>query len=319
MPGDVFVGDAQYRVRTLLGSCVSITLWHPVAHRRHVALPAARPRPAPPAIDKPGMYGADAMQLLVDGLAQHGVPLMQCQGKIFGGGAMFPRNSKVRDIGMQNGDLRARCCANTAYTLVSESLFGEGHRQLIFTIRSGEVLSRQVPPEPGWGGKEKDGMSGIKVMIVDDSAVVRQVLSGLLNAAPGITVTHAVANPLLAMERMKVQWPDVIVLDVEMPKMDGITFLRKLMAERPTPVVICSTLTEKGAQTSVEALTAGAVAIITKPRLDLKQFLHDSSDELVSAARRRRPRGQAGQPPCAAAGHGQAECRCRPAAEKCGR
>ncbi|CAN7230871.1 protein-glutamate methylesterase/protein-glutamine glutaminase [Duganella sp. LjRoot269] len=128
-------------------------------------------------------------------------------------------------------------------------------------------------------------MSGIKVMIVDDSAVVRQVLSGLLNAAAGITVTHAVANPLLAIERMKVQWPDVIVLDVEMPKMDGITFLRKIMAEHPTPVVICSTLTEKGAQTSVEALSAGAVAIITKPRLDLKQFLHDSADELVSAVR----------------------------------
>jgi two-component system chemotaxis response regulator CheB len=128
-------------------------------------------------------------------------------------------------------------------------------------------------------------MNVIKVMIVDDSAVVRQVLSGLLNAAPGITVTYAVANPLLAIERMKMQWPDVIVLDVEMPKMDGISFLRKIMAERPTPVVICSTLTEKGAQTSVEALTAGAVAIITKPRLDLKQFLHDSSDELVSAVR----------------------------------
>jgi len=128
-------------------------------------------------------------------------------------------------------------------------------------------------------------MNNINVMIVDDSAVVRQVLSGLLNAAPGITVMHAVANPLLAMERMKQQWPDVLVLDVEMPKMDGITFLRKIMAEHPTPVVICSTLTEKGAQTSVEALSAGAVAIITKPRLDLKQFLHDSADELVSAVR----------------------------------
>ncbi|MBA5685624.1 protein-glutamate methylesterase/protein-glutamine glutaminase [Rugamonas apoptosis] len=128
-------------------------------------------------------------------------------------------------------------------------------------------------------------MKAIEVMIVDDSAVVRQVLSALLNAAPGITVTHAVANPILAMERMKSQWPDVIVLDVEMPRMDGITFLRKIMAEHPTPVVICSTLTEKGAQTSVEALSAGAVAIITKPRLDLKQFLHDSAEELVSAVR----------------------------------
>ncbi|SFM83228.1 MULTISPECIES: protein-glutamate methylesterase/protein-glutamine glutaminase [Rugamonas] len=143
----------------------------------------------------------------------------------------------------------------------------------------------------------------IEVMIVDDSAVVRQVLSGLLNGAQGIVVTHAVANPLLAIERMKTQWPDVIVLDVEMPRMDGITFLRKIMAERPTPVVICSTLTEKGAQTSMDALAAGAVAIITKPRLDLKQFLHDSADELVSAVRAaaganvRRLAGRAAAPP----------------------
>ncbi len=128
-------------------------------------------------------------------------------------------------------------------------------------------------------------MNSIKVLVVDDSAVVRQVLTGLLADAPGITVTHAVADPLLAMERMKMQWPDVIVLDVEMPRMDGITFLRKIMSERPTPVVICSTLTEKGAQTTMEALAAGAVAIITKPKLGLRQYLKDSSDELITAVR----------------------------------
>jgi two-component system chemotaxis response regulator CheB len=125
----------------------------------------------------------------------------------------------------------------------------------------------------------------IKVMVVDDSAVVRQVLSGLLNAAAGIEVLHAVSDPLLAMERMKTAWPDVIVLDVEMPRMDGITFLRHIMAERPTPVVICSTLTEKGAQTSMDALAAGAVAIVTKPKLDLKKFLQSNAAELVSAVR----------------------------------
>ncbi|HJV80258.1 chemotaxis response regulator protein-glutamate methylesterase [Noviherbaspirillum sp.] len=128
-------------------------------------------------------------------------------------------------------------------------------------------------------------MERIKVLIVDDSAVVRQVLTGLLENVPGIQVTYAVADPILAMERMKMQWPDVIVLDVEMPRMDGITFLRKIMSERPTPVVICSTLTEKGAQTTMEALAAGAVAIITKPRLGLKQYLKDSSDELITAVR----------------------------------
>lgn len=85
----------------------------------------------------------------------------------------------------------------------------------------------------------------IKAMVVDDSAVVRQVLVGVLNDAQGIEVIATAADPLLAIEKMRQQWPDVIVLDVEMPRMDGITFLRKIMSERPTPVVICSTLTEK--------------------------------------------------------------------------
>jgi two-component system, chemotaxis family, protein-glutamate methylesterase/glutaminase len=128
-------------------------------------------------------------------------------------------------------------------------------------------------------------MKTIKVMVVDDSAVVRQVVAGLLDAAPGIEVIAAVADPLLAIERLKQQWPDVIVLDVEMPRMDGITFLRKIMAERPTPVVICSTLTDKGARTTLEALAAGAVAIVTKPKLGLKQFLADASADLVTTVR----------------------------------
>ncbi len=126
-------------------------------------------------------------------------------------------------------------------------------------------------------------MKTIKVLIVDDSAVVRQVVSGMLAGSPGLEVMAAVADPLLAMERMKMQWPDVIVLDVEMPRMDGITFLRKLMSERPTPVIICSTLTEKGAKTTMEALAAGAVSIIAKPKIGLKQFLTESANEMVAA------------------------------------
>ncbi len=125
----------------------------------------------------------------------------------------------------------------------------------------------------------------IKVMVVDDSAVVRQVLVELLGADPGIEVIAAVADPLFAMQRMKSQWPDVIVLDVEMPRMDGVTFLRKVMQERPTPVVICSTLTEAGAPTTIEALAAGAVTVITKPKIGLKQFLSDAAHELTTAIR----------------------------------
>lgn len=125
----------------------------------------------------------------------------------------------------------------------------------------------------------------IKVLVVDDSAVVRQVVTAMLNEDPDIEVTAAVADPILAIARMKVLWPDVIVLDVEMPRMDGITFLKKIMSERPTPVVICSTLAEAGAKTSIEALAGGAVAIITKPKIGLKQFLVDASDDLVATVK----------------------------------
>lgn len=128
-------------------------------------------------------------------------------------------------------------------------------------------------------------MNTINVMVVDDSAVVRKIVGAMLEAAPGIKLLHAVSDPLLAIERMKQQWPDVIVLDVEMPRMDGITFLKKIMAERPTPVIICSTLTERGAETTMAAMAAGAVSVIAKPKLGLKEFLNESADELVSAVR----------------------------------
>ena len=125
----------------------------------------------------------------------------------------------------------------------------------------------------------------ISVLIVDDSAVVRQVMTAILGAAPGIRILAAVADPLFALERMRREWPDVITLDVEMPRMDGITFLKKIMAEHPTPVVICSSLAQSGAETTLDALAAGAVAIIAKPTLGVKDFLQDAHSDVVSAVR----------------------------------
>ncbi|KMN81864.1 chemotaxis protein CheY [Chromobacterium sp. LK11] len=125
----------------------------------------------------------------------------------------------------------------------------------------------------------------IKVLIVDDSAVVRQVLSQVFSQATGMTVMDVATDPIAAMEKMKQQWPDVIVLDIEMPRMDGITFLKQLMASRPTPVVICSSLTQKGTDISMQAMAAGAVEVIAKPMAGVKGFLEESASQLVHAVR----------------------------------
>ena len=122
-------------------------------------------------------------------------------------------------------------------------------------------------------------------MIIDDSAVVRSVLQEILQKHRGITVIGTAPDPIFALQRMQSAWPDVIVLDVEMPRMDGITFLRKIMAEHPTPTVICSSLTEAGAETTIQAMEAGAVSIITKPTVKLTEFLRDYEDEFITAIR----------------------------------
>jgi two-component system chemotaxis response regulator CheB len=125
----------------------------------------------------------------------------------------------------------------------------------------------------------------IQVLIVDDSAVVRQVLQEQLSKHRDIEVQGVAPDPIFAMEKMKVRWPDVVILDIEMPRMDGITFLRKIMSTRPTPVIICSTLSVEKAELTLQALSAGAFTTIAKPRAGLKDFLLDSSEDLVSVVR----------------------------------
>lgn len=128
-------------------------------------------------------------------------------------------------------------------------------------------------------------MKPIGVMVVDDSATVRQLLTSVLQEAPDIEVIATAVDPLFAMLKMQRRWPDVIVLDVEMPRMDGLTFLRQLMNQRPTPVVVCSSLTTCGAEITMQALTAGAISVIAKPQIGLREFLLDSGAEITAAVR----------------------------------
>lgn len=125
----------------------------------------------------------------------------------------------------------------------------------------------------------------IQVLVVDDSASVRQALVSILNAAPDIEVMATAGDPFVAAQRIQERIPDVIILDVEMPRMDGLTFLRKLMAQRPIPTILCSTLLTEGSTTVMEALEAGAVDLILKPRVDTKQFIMESQVKIWDAVK----------------------------------
>ncbi|MEN5427560.1 chemotaxis response regulator protein-glutamate methylesterase [Stenotrophomonas pennii] len=120
-----------------------------------------------------------------------------------------------------------------------------------------------------------------RVLIVDDSAVVRQILSEILASDPGIEVVGTAADPLLAREKIKRLAPDVITLDVEMPRMDGLAFLENLMRLHPLPVVMISSLTERGADTTLQALALGAVDFVSKPKLDVTRGLQGYADEII--------------------------------------
>ena len=125
----------------------------------------------------------------------------------------------------------------------------------------------------------------IKVLIVDDSAVVRQTLTATLQADPDIEVMASASDPFVAVEKLKREVPDVITLDIEMPRMDGLTFLQKLMSQHPIPVVICSSLTGEGSETLLKALELGAMDIIQKPRIGTKKFIEESRIRICDAVK----------------------------------
>lgn len=129
----------------------------------------------------------------------------------------------------------------------------------------------------------------IRVLIVDDSASVRQTLTSVLSSDPEIEVMGTASDPYVAVDRIKKEIPDVITLDIEMPRMDGLTFLERIMSQHPIPVVICSSLSEAGSHSALAALEKGAVEVISKPKVGTKQFFEESRiricDVIKSAAR----------------------------------
>lgn len=126
-------------------------------------------------------------------------------------------------------------------------------------------------------------MEKIKVLVIDDSAVARQTLSDIINSEPSMHVVATASDPYFAVKKIKNEVPDVITLDIEMPRMDGLTFLKKIMSQHPIPVVVISSLTEEGSKVAINALQYGAVEVITKPKLTTKEFYLESKVRIIDA------------------------------------
>ncbi len=125
-------------------------------------------------------------------------------------------------------------------------------------------------------------MEKIKLLIIDDSALIRQMLTQIFNSSDEIEVVGTAADPIIARNKIKQLHPDVLTLDVEMPRMDGLTFLRNLMRLRPMPVVMISTLTEKGAEVTLSALELGAIDFVAKPKVDVSNTLNEYAEEIIA-------------------------------------
>jgi two-component system chemotaxis response regulator CheB len=282
LPGEYFVHDEDLLIMTTLGSCIAACLWdreRRVGGMNHFMLPEGGGGA------DGGRYGSFAMELLINELIKRGATRSTMEAKVFGGGAVISGMNSI-NVGERNTRSCSTTCAPNASAwcqqgragrLPAQGVLPAGQRQ-----GDGQAAGLDQHRRAGWRRSaprrarratvasgaarstcsERAGARGRlhgqdRVVVVDDSALVRGLLAEIINRQPDMTCIGAAADPLVAREMIRNLNPDVITLDVEMPRMDGIDFLGRLMRLRPMPVVMVSTLTERGAEVTLQGAGTG--------------------------------------------------------------
>ncbi|MCL2029467.1 MAG: response regulator [Deltaproteobacteria bacterium] len=309
LPGEYMVSKKPYLISTILGSCISVCLYHP-QHRcggmNHYMLPRS------PSGERSGKYGEYANNLLLQFMERTCGGFSGVEGMITGGANVVREITRGGElIGDKNIALAREMLRKHNIKVIREQVGGEVGRKLHYqnwdnklivepmtpSATSGSLLVRadsarsqaSAPAKPA--AAKPAGISApapgrnIKVLIVDDSAIVRNLLAKAMSGESDITVVGQAKDAFEAREMLLELGPDVMTLDIIMPKMDGVTFLKKIMVYHPLPVIICSTIAKKGSQTELRSDKIGAVDILDKETLNLYSGLETVKKILVPKIR----------------------------------
>jgi two-component system chemotaxis response regulator CheB len=274
LPGEYHITKRPMNLVTVLGSCVSICLYnkmHGLAAMNHFVFPEGDN------IDKDsrGRYGNTSNELItksllaVDGDKQH------YTAKIFGGANPLSTDAGVEtNIGSRNVKVAEAFLLNERIPIVEKVTGSKKGYRIYFNTENGEVTVEEITTISDRDKQlEKDIKSGKvnkkRILVVDDSALVRKVLTNSINAMPKYEVCGQAANAFEARDMLVNLAPDAMTLDIIMPKLDGISFLRKVTKHFPLPVVICSTIAKEGTKIQKDAYDAGAIEVIDKDTLEL--------------------------------------------------
>lgn len=284
LPGELYVSNEPTVIATLLGSCVAVCLFNRVLKfggMNHFMLPYVAGNEVPS-----GKYGDYSTETLIKMMLVYDNNIGNLEASIIGGGSVNGHLSMGETISANNIIVARDIVEKSKIPIINKNIGGNFGRKLYFNNWTGELEVKKIEKsaQSVFLENKKSAIkeSGIKVLIVDDSEVVRKILNTAISADPEINVIGEAKDPYEARELLLEYDPDVICLDIIMPKMDGVTFLKKLLIYKPKPVIIISTLVQRGSSIRQQCEKLGAVDIIDKEELGLYKDLNAVRNILVN-------------------------------------
>ena len=286
LPGEIAVSRQPAVLATLLGSCVAICLFNRALRAggmNHYMLPSGD------ALESRGKYGDYASNKLIEMMLKLDPNVRNLTAQVYGGGAVVGHLSAGVGIGEKNIAVAYEMLEGHGITIIKRDVGGTNGRRIFFNTFTGDIQAR--PIEKSELAREleekKKGVSSrkIRVLVVDDSQTIRQIISQAVSTDPGMEVVGQAADAYEARSGILELDPDVITLDIIMPRMDGVTFLKKLMVHFPKPVIVISSIAQKGGKQRSRARMVGAVDVIDKEDLNMYQGIGAAASMLTGKIR----------------------------------